>query len=82
MSDVRHAVSRHQLPASVAACYKPHMAKLSPIESEFGTTEEAEAYDAWFRAKVEKAMASTEPGIPHDVVMAEMQAIIDRAEHR
>ena len=58
------------------------MAKLSPIESEFATTEEAEAYDAWFRAKVEKAMASTEPGIPHDVVMAEMQAIIDRAEHR
>ena len=31
------------------------MAKLSPIESEFATTEEAEAYDLWFRAKVEKA---------------------------
>jgi len=60
----------------------PAMTELSPIESEFATTEEAEAYDAWFRAKVEKAMASTEPGIPHDVVMAEMQAIIDRAEHR
>jgi hypothetical protein len=58
------------------------MAKLSPIESEFATTEEAEAYDAWFRAKVEKAMASTEPGIPHDIVMAEMQAFIDCAEHR
>lgn len=54
------------------------MSKLSPIVSEFATTEEAEAYDAWFRAKVEKAMASKEPGIPHDQVMAEMQAIIDR----
>lgn len=54
------------------------MTKLSPIESEFATTEEAEAYDAWFRAKVEKAMASTAPRIPHDEVMARAQAIIDK----
>lgn len=54
------------------------MTKLTPIESEFATTEEAEAYDAWFRAKVEARMASAEPGIPHDEVMARMQAIIDR----
>ncbi|MDV3457248.1 stability determinant [Sphingomonas sp. HF-S4] len=53
------------------------MAKLSPIESEFATTEEAEAYDAWFRAKVERAMNSTEPSIPHEEVMREMHAIID-----
>lgn len=58
------------------------MTKLTPIESEFATTEEAEAYDAWLRAKVEMAMASTEPGIPHDEVMAEMQAIIDRHKDR
>lgn len=54
------------------------MAKLSPIESEFATTEEAEAYDAWFRAKVEKALASTAPRIPHDEVMAHAQAIVDK----
>ena len=54
------------------------MAKLTPIESEFATTEEAEAYDAWFRAEVEAAMASDQPGIPHDEAMARMQAIIDR----
>lgn len=54
------------------------MTKLSPIVSEFATTEEAEAHDAWFRAKVEKSLASTAPRIPHDQVMAEMQAIIDR----
>lgn len=54
------------------------MAKLSPIESEFESTEAAEAYDAWFRAKVEKAMASTAPRIPHDEVMAMAQAVIDR----
>jgi len=54
------------------------MTKLTPIESEFATTEEAEAHDAWVRAKVEKALASKEPGIPHDQVMAEVRAIIDK----
>lgn len=58
------------------------MAKLSPIESEFATTEEAEAYDVWFRAKVEKALASTKPRIPHDQVMAEMRAIIEEERQR
>ncbi|GHH10671.1 stability determinant [Sphingomonas sp. AAP5] len=53
------------------------MAKLSPIESEFATTEEAEAYDVWFRAKVQEALDEPGPGIPHDVVMAEMRALIE-----
>lgn len=54
------------------------MTKLTPIESKFATTGEAEAYDAWFRAEVEASLADPRPGIPHDEVMAEMQAIIDR----
>ena len=61
------------------------MAKLSPIESEFDTTEEAEEYDRWFRAKIERALASTEPRIPHDEVMAEMRLLIESkraAAHR
>ena len=58
------------------------MTKLTSIESEFATTEEAEAYDAWFRAKVEAVLANPRPGIPHDEVMAKMQAIIDRRENR
>lgn len=58
------------------------MAKLTSIESGFATTEEAEAYDAWFHAKVEKAMTSTEPGIPHDQVMAMVQEIIERHRPR
>jgi len=58
------------------------MAHPTPIESEFATIEDAAAYDAWFRAKVERAMASKEPSIPHEIVMAEMQAIIERARHR
>ncbi|WP_341022748.1 hypothetical protein [Brevundimonas diminuta] len=53
------------------------MVKLSPIESEFASTEEAEAYDAWFRAKVEASLADERPPLPHGRVMAEMRALID-----
>ncbi len=49
-----------------------------PIESEFASTEEAEAYDAWFRAKVERSLANPGPGIPHDEVMARMTTVIDK----
>ena len=52
------------------------MNKLSPIVSEFETQEEADAYDAWFRAKVEASLADTQPCIPHDEVMAEMRKLI------
>ena len=56
---------------------------LSPIESEFATAEEAEAYDRWFRAKVEAALASTQPSVPHDEAMARLRALIDekRRDH-
>lgn len=57
---------------------------LSPIASEFATTEEAEAYDRWFRAEVEASLREADaPGavfIPHDQVMSEMDAIIREAE--
>lgn len=59
--------------------YVDGMTKLSPIVSEFETEEEAAAYDAWFRAKVQASLADTRPPVPHDVVMAEMQAIIEKA---
>ena len=64
-------------------CYPLVMTKLTPIESEFATTEEAEAYDAWFRAQVEASLADPRPGIPHDQVMAELRAIIEakKAKH-
>lgn len=40
--------------------------------------EDPVAYDQWFRAKVEAALASDKPRIPHEEVMRRMQAIIDR----
>jgi hypothetical protein len=52
------------------------MVKYSPIESEFASSEEEEAYDAWFRAKVERALQSTGPFIPHEEVMRQAHEII------
>ena len=52
------------------------MAKLSPIESEFASTEEAEVYDAWFCAKVQSALDDPSPGIPHEEAMAEVRRVI------
>jgi len=49
---------------------------LDPIVSEFETEEQAARYDRWFRAKVEASLADPGPGIPHDEVMAEMEALI------
>jgi len=50
---------------------------LSPIGSEFATTEEAETYERWFRARMQESLDDNSPLIPHDQVMAEMQEPID-----
>jgi hypothetical protein len=57
------------------------MANLSPIESEFATTEEAVEHDRWFRAKVRASLSDARPNLPHDTVMAEIAAIAE-AEQR
>lgn len=54
------------------------MAKLDPIVSEFATTEEAEAYDVWFRKKVQEGLADTRPPIPHDEAVARIDAVLAR----
>lgn len=66
----------------VSMSYDLSMSKITPIESEFATSEEAAAYDAWFRAKVERAMASDTPSIPHAEVMAMAKAILDKHKPR
>lgn len=53
------------------------MTKLSPIVSEFETEEEAQAYDKWFRAKVEASLADPRPSVPHEQVMAQARALLD-----
>ena len=52
-------------------------AHLCPIVSEFETEEQAASYDRWFRAKVQASLDDPRPGIPHDQVMADMQALIE-----
>ena len=56
------------------------MGKLSPIESEFDSTKDAEAYERWFRAKVEASLADTRPTVAHATVISELDHIIDEAE--
>ena len=56
--------------------------KLDPLISEFDTQEQADSYDKWFRAKVQAGIDDPRQRIPHDEVMAKMQAIIDAAVER
>ena len=55
-------------------------ARLSPIVSEFETEEQEVSYNQWFRAKVEEALHSEKPRLPHDAAMAKVQVLLD--EHR
>lgn len=42
-----------------------------------GLTVEPDAYDVWFRAKVQEALDEPGEGIPHEEVMRMMQEVID-----
>ena len=50
---------------------------LSPIVSEFETEEQEASYDRWFRVKVEEALNSEKPRLPHDAAMVKVQAMLD-----
>ena len=45
---------------------------LDPKISQFETQEQADSYDRWFRAKVQEAIDSKKPRIPHDEVIRRM----------
>jgi len=53
---------------------------LPSIVSEFETSEQETSYTAWLRTKVASSLTDNRPCIPHDEVMAEMDAIIAEAE--
>jgi len=55
-------------------------AVLEPLVPEFETEEQEARYDTWLRAKLAASLADPRPRIPHDQVMAEMDALIDRIE--
>ena len=45
-------------------------------------TTDSEAYDTWFRAKVQEALDDVRPVVAHNLVMDEAQALIDRKRAR
>ena len=55
---------------------------LSPLVSEFETEEQEASYTAWLKAKIQASLNDPRSNIPHDQVMAEMDAIITEAEGR
>ncbi len=60
---------------------------LSPIVSEFETEEQKSEHDQWFRAKVQEALSSPIPRVPHSEALERVQSTLtqrraDRAENR
>lgn len=51
---------------------------LDPLVSEFDTQEQADSYDRWFRAKVQKALDDPRPAIPHDEAMRLLDQKIEK----
>ncbi|WP_339774723.1 type II toxin-antitoxin system RelB/DinJ family antitoxin [uncultured Thalassospira sp.] len=47
-----------------------------------GLTADPEVHDAWFRGKVKEALADERSAVPHQQVMEEAQALIDRKRGR
>lgn len=54
----------------------------SPIVSEFATPEQEASYLEWLKRKVADSLADPRPPVPHDEVMAEMRAIIDKVKQK
>lgn len=63
-------------PATVL--YDAAMSELPSDPSTASSHDEPAAYEAWFRAKVETAVTSMGPGIPHEPVMEEARTIVAR----
>lgn len=51
--------------------------QLDPLISEFDTQEQADSYDRWFRGKVQEAMDSDKPALPHSEAMAKLDRLME-----
>ena len=56
--------------------------QLDPLISEFATQADADSYDVWFRAKVQEALDSKKPRVPHDKAVAEICALCWKPEEK
>lgn len=76
---------RNAFAAEAAKAHRPASDLVRAFMREFVQRQrEARKHDAWFRAQVQRALDDPRPGVPHDAVMDETRAIIDRivAENR
>jgi hypothetical protein len=70
---------RDAFAAEAAATHRPASELVRGFMREFVQRQrEARERAAWFRAKVQKALDDPRYGIPHEVVMDETRAIVDR----
>ena len=51
--------------------------QLDTLISEFNTQEQADSYDRWFRGKVQEALDSEKPTLPHSEAMAKLDRLIE-----
>lgn len=51
--------------------------QLDPLISECETQEQADSYDRWFRGKVQEAMDSDKPALPHSEAMAKLDRLME-----
>ncbi|WP_095120403.1 antitoxin [Pseudomonas sp. Irchel s3f10] len=54
----------------------------STTNADFENEEQAASYDRWFRAEVQKSLDDPRPNIPHEQVMAEIEALMERVRRK
>ncbi len=54
----------------------------STTVQDFESEEQAASYDRWFRAEVQKSLDDPRPNIPHEQVMAEIEALMERMRRK
>ncbi|KXU35588.1 stability determinant [Ventosimonas gracilis] len=50
---------------------------LDPLFYDVEVSEEDISYDRWFRAKVQEALDSKKPALPHDEAMTHVDALLE-----
>jgi predicted transcriptional regulator len=70
---------RDAFMAEAEASHRPASQLVREFMRDFVERQQAARdHDAWFRAKVQESLDDPRPGIPHDEVMADARALIDR----
>jgi hypothetical protein len=58
------------------------IARRSPLVSEFESDEQEASYLVWLQKKVHDSISDPTPNIPHDQVMAEARALLNRLKDK